>query len=63
MLGSLVKSADILEEHTCCYIPPKCQLTFTEPHGIISQKTEPLIAAPVRTSNPTHENCSFSVKT
>jgi hypothetical protein len=38
------------------HIPPKCLLTFSELHGIISQKIELLmllITTVVRTSNPT----------
>jgi hypothetical protein len=34
------------------YIPPKCQLTITGLHDVISQKENSLVTT-VRTSNPT----------
>jgi hypothetical protein len=34
------------------YVPPKCWLTFSKLHGIISKKIEFLTATAVGTSNP-----------
>jgi hypothetical protein len=54
---SPVKPTDISKEHLDCYVPPKCQLTFTELNSIISPNTELLIATAVKTPNPTYHNC------
>jgi hypothetical protein len=34
------------------YVPPKCHVTFTGLHGVISQKIELFVATAVRTTNP-----------
>jgi hypothetical protein len=35
------------------HVPPKRRLTFNGLHGVISQKTEPIITTAVKTSDPT----------